>query len=103
VTCYAGRWHEGDAMNDDCLVRRQGDLIAQQTAQGMVVLDVATGALYGLNLTAALIWATIEASMTPNAIVEEMERHFDAELPIIRRDVVAMLDILVDQGIISID
>ncbi len=89
-------------MNDDCLIGRQGDLVAQQVADSMVVLDVETGALYQLNPTAALIWAAIEIPLSLGAIVEKMARRFDAELPMIRRDVVAMLELLADEGIVSI-
>jgi Coenzyme PQQ synthesis protein D (PqqD) len=89
-------------MNDDSLIMRRGDLVASATDDGAVVLDVATGALYGLNATAALIWAAIEQPTALRAIVRDLGTRFEAEEATIRQDVVAALIILMEQGIVAI-
>ena len=89
-------------MNDDSLIARRGDLVASIAAEGAVVLDVATGALYGLNATAALVWAAIEQPTPLRAIVSGLAGRFDADEATIRHDVTATLTILIDQGIVAI-
>jgi hypothetical protein len=89
-------------MNDDSLIMRSGELIDSITDDGAVVLNVETGVLYGLNATAAMIWKAIEQPTVFREIARDLCARFEAEETTIRRDVTAMLAILVQQGIIAI-
>jgi len=86
---------------DDTFVRRS-DVMAKETSDGMVLVDVVSGGCWELNRVGAALWSLMDASTTLRAACEILRRRYDVAADVIERDVVALAEQLSSAGLVSI-
>lgn len=80
------------------------DIRLTHSANGAVLLDVRKGLCYRLNVVAARIWVTIEASQTGigiAGIADALETHFDVSRQKLESDITEYLNELESIGVVE--
>ncbi|MBE9005961.1 lasso peptide biosynthesis PqqD family chaperone [Fortiea sp. LEGE XX443] len=68
----------------------------------VVILDIKTGAYYGLNEVGASIWNYIQSPKTVEEIQEAILAEYEIEAEVCKRDISALLKDLAAKGLIEI-
>ena len=76
------------------------EVIARQMGEETVMLDLANGAFFGLDLVGARIWQLLMEGKTLVEICEVMVDEYDVTRENIERDLLALLDDLKAHGLI---
>jgi hypothetical protein len=75
-------------------------VMARQVGEETVILDLASGTYFGLDLVGARVWELLSEGRAPNAVCETMLVEYDVSRDEIERDLSELLDALVDKGLI---
>ena len=76
----------------------------QETGDGWAVLvNLDTARFVVLNPTGILVWQLIDGQRSVCGIADNIERHFRDTPPSVTDDVTALLDILVEEGMIGFE
>jgi hypothetical protein len=76
------------------------DALARELNGEILLLDLRTSHYFGLTGSGARIWELIEAGQAHDGIVEILTREFEADEAVIREQVSAFLDDLVERGLL---
>ncbi len=77
------------------------DIVAEQTGEEHLLVDVSTQDIFELNETAWRIWELIGEGLTEGAITEKLLEEYDATEEEIRASVEESVAELLDQGLIT--
>ena len=91
-----------DAPDLDGTPIRRADVLARETPEGAVLVDVVSGGCWELNRVGAALWSLLDAKTTLRAACEILRRRYDVAADVIERDVVALAGQLSSAGLVSI-
>ncbi len=83
-------------------VRRGNDLLEAEVDGEMVALHIDNGKCYGFNATAYRIWKMIEEPMLVTTLCESLSKEFKVEPAQCEGDVLALLDGLARDGLVTL-
>lgn len=92
----------GPAISTQSIVTVAKDKLSADLADEAVILDVQSGAYYGLDEVGALIWALIQEPKAVDEVCQVLLQQYDVEADSCERDLVAFLQELADQGLIEV-
>lgn len=78
------------------------DQVSSDLGEEIAILDLKEGVYYGLDEVGARVWELIQTPITVGAIRDSLVEEYDVEPDRCERDVLALLQRLVDQGLIEI-
>lgn len=84
------------------LVQRSADQIACDMGGEVVILDLKSGAYYGLDVVGARIWSLIEQPASVLAIRDAIMADYDVDAPTCERDIRAFLDQMQAVGLVEV-
>lgn len=84
------------------MVRRSDDHLAAETGDELVLMSINRGNYYGLDPIGADIWRRMETPRTILDLCLSLMKDYEADEATIRRDVLALLERLVAEGLIEI-
>jgi hypothetical protein len=85
---------------DETIPRRAERVLAQRTADTLVLLDVDGGEYYTLDEVGARVWELCDGSLTVTQVASKLAEEFDAPLEEIRGDVKELLAELADEKLV---
>jgi hypothetical protein len=88
--------------NLDDSVNRRPDVMARDTSDGAVLVDMMNGRCWELNRVGAAFWSMLAAPTTLRQVCESLSGRYDVEKAILQRDVVALADDLIRAGLIQV-
>lgn len=83
-------------------VQWSNDQIAATVDREIVILSVERGSYYGLDDVGSEIWQKMENPVRVDALCEVLAAKYDADRGTIERDVLALLDKLAAEGLVSV-
>jgi hypothetical protein len=98
--------HQAKSTGDDILdasVRVPDQVIFRSFARETVALNLQTGKFHGLNATAGRMVEVATRARSARDAVAQLAREYDVPDERITRDLVALLRMLADRGLIEID
>lgn len=84
------------------LVQWSNDQIAASVDREIVILSVERGSYYGLDEIGSEIWQKLENPVRVDSLCEVLTTKYDGERGTIERDVLALLEQLASEGLISV-
>lgn len=84
------------------LVQWSNDQIAATVDREIVILSVERGSYYGLDDIGSEIWQKMESPVRVEALCEALAAKYDADRGTIEHDVLALLDKLAAEGLVSV-
>jgi hypothetical protein len=87
-------------MNLSERVKIPPEVIARQVGEENVMLDLAKGAYYGLDPVGARIWQLLEEGRTLGEVCDAMTDEFEVSREAIEKDLLALVDNLVANGLV---
>jgi hypothetical protein len=84
------------------LVQWSDDQIAATVDREIVILSVERGSYYGLDDVGSEIWQQLASPVRVDTLCEALAAKYDADRGTIERDVLALLDKLTAEGLISV-
>ena len=82
-------------------VRIPQEVLARQVGEETVMLDLAQGAYYGLDPVGARMWQLLAGGKTLAEVCDAIAEEYDAPRAAIERDLLALADDLMKQGLIA--
>ena len=76
-------------------------VMARQVGEETVILDLANGTYYGLDLVGARIWQLMAEGQTLTQVCQVMLAEYDVTLGEIERDVFALVESLIERQLVS--
>jgi hypothetical protein len=76
--------------------------LAAEVDGEVVALDVARGLCFGLDAVASHIWRLIAEPITPQSLCATLAAEYEVEPEVCERDVLAFLDALATEGLLTI-
>ena len=86
----------------DSYICRTSHPLSTEIDGEVVILETSKGNYYTLDAIGADIWQRIAAPAQVGALCAELHAKYDAEIAVIRRDVLAVLVQMVDEGLIEV-
>ena len=77
------------------------EVIARQVGEETVMLDLANGAYFGLDPVGARIWQLLTEGRTLAEVCDAIAAEYEASRDTIERDLLALVDDLMKQGLIA--
>jgi hypothetical protein len=87
-------------MQRDALLRFSPDVVFRELDGESVVLDLSSGRYFGLNAVGTRVWQLIGQGETVDGLLRAVTAEYDADVPTIERDVLALLDDLETRGLV---
>lgn len=81
-------------------VKRSDQAMGRAVGDEFVILDVATGEYFGLNVVGGLIWACLEADTTIDDLIDTVTEAYDVERSMAEADVRSLIDDLIEAGLV---
>jgi hypothetical protein len=81
--------------------RASREVVARDVPDGMMLVNVQTGAAFKLNRVGAQLWRQMDGQRTVADLVADLERLYTVGAEQLQRDVDALLDDLQKQGLVS--
>ena len=81
-------------------MRRSDHAMARELDGEIIILDVPSGRYFGINDVGALVWGLLDGSCDRDAIVDAVTAEFDVDRDTAAADLDALLDQLVDAGLV---
>jgi len=78
------------------------DIASRDIPEGLMLVDLATGAAFKLNRIGALVWKRLDGTTDVAAIVADLQTQYGVVIEKLRRDVDALLADLEKQGLIAV-
>lgn len=79
-----------------------GDVLSTEVDGEVLMMDVDSGNYYGLDAIGSEIWRRLATPTEVAALCGQLEEEFDAPAAVIRRDVLALLDRLLEKKLIRV-
>lgn len=83
------------------LLRASANVAARDIPEGLMLVDLSTGAAFKLNRVGAAVWKRLDGATDVAAIVAELQTQYRVAAEDLRRDVDALLADLEKQGLIT--
>jgi len=83
------------------LFRTSPDVAAREIPDGLMLVNLQTGAAFRLNQVGAAVWKQLDGTSDVTAIVADLDRRYGVGHETLLRDVNALLDDLRKQGLIG--
>jgi len=80
--------------------RTSPDVAARDIPDGLMLVNLQTGAAFKLNRVGAAVWKRLDGTSPVTEIVSELDRQYGVGLEVLRRDVTALLEDLQKQGLV---
>jgi hypothetical protein len=77
------------------------DVVARDVPEGMMLVNVQTGAAFKLNRVGAQVWRQLDGVRSLADVVAELERQYRVGADQLQRDVDALLEDLQKQGLVG--
>ncbi len=77
------------------------DAVARELGGETMLLDLASGACFGLDEIGGRIWQVLEDGHSPAAACDAILAAYEVEREVVERDVLTLLGQLIEQGLIS--
>jgi hypothetical protein len=90
------------SLTDEALVCASPEQVSCRRNDDAAVLNLKTGACYGLDPVGAFLWSLIAQPRPVSFLVDQIQRHFEVGAVQCRRDVLSLLDKLSKEGLIEI-
>jgi hypothetical protein len=84
------------------LVKSANDLISAPVNNEVVILSIERGTYYGLDEIGTEIWQRLESPMRIDMLCEELAAKYAADRQTIERDVLALLESLFAEGLVTV-
>ena len=84
------------------LVKCNDNLVSAPMDDEVVILSVERGSYFGLDEIGSEIWHRLETPVRVEALCDALVAKYDADRSIIERDVLALLERLVAEGLITV-
>ncbi len=81
-------------------MRRSDHAMARELDGEIIILDVPSGRYFGINDVGALVWGLLDGTRDRDAIVDAVTAEFDVDRDTAAADLDALLDQLVDAGLV---
>jgi coenzyme PQQ synthesis protein D (PqqD) len=81
--------------------RASSDVAARDIPDGLMLVNVQSGAAYKLNRVGADVWKRLDGTRQVIEIVRELDRHYEVGLEVLVRDVATLLEELQKQGLVE--
>jgi hypothetical protein len=85
------------------VVKSSNNLISAPIDDEIVILSIENGAYFGLDEIGAEIWRRLESPIRVDVLCDSLTTKYDADRLTIERDVLALLQSLVAEGLVSVD
>jgi len=82
-------------------LRASPDVAARDIPDGLMLVNLTTGAAFKLNRVGALVWRRLDGATDVAAIVADLAKQYGVAVEDLRRDVDALLGDLEKQGLIA--
>jgi hypothetical protein len=82
-------------------VQRSKDQLAATVDREVVILSIERGSYYGLDDIGSEIWELIEKPVAVGALCDALTTKYDADRMTVERDVLALLEKLLAEGLIT--
>lgn len=92
----------GAPFAEDAIIARTADKVAAEIGDEAVILDIASGYYFQLNLTGARIWALLEDPVAFGAICEKLQAAFAVDPAEYRTEIGEFLLLMRDKGLIEV-
>lgn len=89
------------ALEPTTVVAQQTDTVAADIAGEIVVMDVDQGKYFGLDDIGSDIWRRLETPMSVATLCAALEADYAADPETIRTDVIALLQSLIERGLVE--
>jgi hypothetical protein len=89
-------------IRDDAVVSHAAGMVAADLDRKKVMMSIESGKYYGLDEIGTRIWELIEKQHTVRELVLELVKEYEVDDVTCRRDLLAFLNKLYDQGLIDI-
>lgn len=86
----------------DVLVRDADELLTTVVDGELIALSIDKGACYGLNDIGTRIWDLIAEPRSVESLCEQLQREFEVDEAVCRREVLEFLEQLHAEGIVSV-
>ncbi len=81
-------------------LRYGSGLAWQLLSDEVIIVDLETKKVLGLNPVGSLVWSLVETHQ-PTTIVEEIIRHFDIDSETAKKDISAFIEKMSDRGLLE--
>jgi hypothetical protein len=81
--------------------RTSVDVVARDIPDGLMLVNIQTGAAFKLNQVGAAVWKRLDGISDVAAIVSELDQQYRVGIETLRRDVTALLENLQRRGLIG--
>ena len=81
-------------------MRRSDHAMARELDGEIIILDVPSGRYFGINDVGAVVWGLLDGTRDRDAIVDAVTAEFDVDRDTAAADLDALLDQLVDAGLV---
>ena len=88
-------------MNGARRLKAPAHVMSRKIGDEHVLLDVEKGVYFGLDAVGSRLWELIEAAPTVDEMVAAVVREYEVEEPDARRDVVRLMQELLDRGLVG--
>jgi len=82
-------------------IRRRAEVVARDTPEGAVLVDMRDGNCFELNRVGAAVWSLLELGTTLRAIGEALRARYEVAPDVIERDVLAVAADLLKAGLVE--
>ena len=90
------------SMSLSSLVHWSNDQIAASVDREIVILSVERGSYYGLDEIGSEIWQKLESPVRVDSLCDALVAKYEADRSTIERDVLALLEKLAAEGLVSV-
>jgi hypothetical protein len=87
-------------MNEGALVANP-NIVVQQTNDGAILMDMASGDCFELNRLGAEVWARLGKGESPAELVASVAASYGVPPATVQSDVQALLQVLTDSGLLT--
>jgi hypothetical protein len=84
---------------DDSFVKR-ADVMARETPEGAVLVDMLTGQCWELNRIGAALWSLLESPVSLQQVCDVLLARYKADAETVQRDVIALATDLAKAGLV---
>ena len=78
------------------------DVVFRDLDGEAVILNLASGTYFGLNVVASRMWQLIDEGRPPGAIVEAVAAEFDVDRDTVRADFEDLIAGLIERGLVTV-
>lgn len=89
-------------IQDHDLISRRSSIVAADTADEAILLDIDSGYFFQLNKSAARIWSLVEQPKSFSDLCSDLQTSFDVASGECREDVAGFVADLQDRGLLTV-